>query len=52
MRKLVLSIALSVGAGGAAQAKIDEHGPDAWRVVGVAADDELNRPGFTGDRLV
>lgn len=35
----VLALAFSVPA---AQAEIDGHGPDAWRVTGVAANDVLN----------
>lgn len=42
---LALGILLVFGlvyATGSAQAEIDGHGPDAWRVVGVAPDDVLN----------
>lgn len=36
-----MSAALAIAASGA-QAQIDGHGPDAWRVTGVAANDVLN----------
>lgn len=45
MRALALGVLLGFGlvcATGSAQAEIDGHGPDAWRVVGVAPDDVLN----------
>lgn len=60
MRGLVLGGAIAVVmtvATGAVRAEIDGHGPDAWRVVGVAADGVLNMrmgPGteyFVIDRL-
>ena len=39
---LALSFIAAVGCGSVAQAEIDGHGPDAWRVVGVSANDSLN----------
>lgn len=41
MRKAALILIMAVTAG-PVMAEIDGHGPDAWRVTGVAADDVLN----------
>ncbi len=40
MRRIVIAAALMLAA--PAMAEIDGHGPDAWRVTGVASDDTLN----------
>lgn len=43
IRKIILLSAAALGLGTvAAQADLDGHGPDAWRVTGVAANDMLN----------
>ena len=50
MRGLFFGMLVSAGTAVAATlatgalAEIDGHGPDAWRVTGVAADDVLNMP--------
>ncbi|PVA11999.1 hypothetical protein DC366_03520 [Pelagivirga sediminicola] len=52
IRTLLTGLAWALAAS-AAQAEIDGHGPDAWRVTGVAADDVLNmRMGPGTDYLV
>lgn len=56
MTKLFMAATLSCAmafVASTAQAEIDGHGPDAWRVTGVAADDVLNmRMGPGTDYLV
>lgn len=53
MRKTLMMIAALTFANSPALAEIDGHGPDAWRVTGVAADDVLNmRMGPGTDYLV
>ncbi|MBI6630667.1 SH3 domain-containing protein [Pontibaca salina] len=41
-RTLAIAVSALVLAAPAAQADLDGHGPDAWRVTGVAANDMLN----------
>jgi hypothetical protein len=39
---IICTVLLSAGSMGTARADLDGHGPDAWRVSGVRADDVLN----------